>query len=555
MKLLVLGGYGAFGARLVQLLADTDALEILVCGRNEAKAREVCERLSSTAILTPLRLDRTDIVAALAQQRPDIVVDATGPFQDYGDDPYAVVRACLEAGVNYLDFADAADFVAGIQAFDATAREKSLFVLSGVSSFPVLTAAVVNALGRDMTVLKVRGGIAPSPHAGIGLNVMRAVLGYAGAPVRLMRGGRESRGTGLAESMRYTIAPPGALPLRNTRFSLVDVPDLRIVPREHPTITDIWIGAGPVPESLHRILNGLAGLRARLRLPSLAPLARICHRILNMTAFGEHRGGMFVEAEGLRDGKAVTRSWHMLAEGDDGPLVPSMAIEGVVRKALSGNPPPPGARAATGALSLADYDRLFARRRITTGFREEPDTGTSLFARILGSAFDGLPPEIAALHQPEGRECWAGTASVERGTGLPARLVAALFGFPPSSAGTPVRVEIETVPEGERWTRTFGDATFSSLLQIGKGRNSRLVTERFGPVSVALALVIEDGRLLFIPRRWSVLGLPMPGALLPRGISFESVRDGRFHFDVTIAAPLVGLISTYSGYLSRAPKA
>ena len=35
------------------------------------------------------------------------------------------------------------------------------------------------------------------------------------------------RGYPFTEQMRFTVAPPGQLPLRNTLFSLVDVPDLR----------------------------------------------------------------------------------------------------------------------------------------------------------------------------------------------------------------------------------------------------------------------------------------------------------------------------------------
>jgi len=53
---------------------------------------------------------------------------------------------------------------------------------------------------------------------------MRAVVGYAGAPVKLLREGRPAVAPGLAESMRFTIAVPGRVPLRNIRFSLVAVP-------------------------------------------------------------------------------------------------------------------------------------------------------------------------------------------------------------------------------------------------------------------------------------------------------------------------------------------
>jgi hypothetical protein len=91
---------------------------------------------------------------------------------------------------------------------------------------------------------------------------------------------------------------------------------------------------------------------------------------------------------------------------------------------------------------------------------------------------------------------------------------------------------------------------FSSHQSSGTGRNQYLLVERFGIVTVSLALVVEDQRLLLIPRRWSVLGIPMPGSLLPKGTSFESEENGRFTFDVTIAIPLVGLLVAYRGFLT-----
>lgn len=549
MKILILGGYGVFGGRLAELLSDLAGLELVISGRSLARAEAWCAGYHGAARARPLRLDRHDIAGALAAERPDLVVDASGPFQDYGARRYHVIEACIAAGVDYLDLADAADFVFGVPRFDAAAKAAGVFVLSGVSSCPVLTAAVLREMGKTMDVVAVEGGIAPSPYAGIGLNVMRAVVGYAGSPVKLTRGGRPAHGSGLAETLRFTVAVPGKLPLRNVRFSLVDVPDLQVLPPEHPTLTDIWFGAGPVPEVLHRMLNALAWARARLRLPSLEPLSPLFYRVLNLMKFGEHRGGMFVRARGLAGAREVRQSWHLLAEGDDGPYIPSMAIEAIVRKMLAGTRPAAGARAATRALELSDYEDLFRRRTIHTGFRTE-EPAAPLYRRLLGPAFDTLPPRVRELHGSASARQWAGHAEVRRGRGLIARLIGALIGFPP--AGSQVPVVVSLAPEGsaERWTRNFAGRTFASLQFAGSGRNDYLLVERFGPVSVALALVVEGDRLYLIPRRWSFLGLPMPRALLPKGTSFETEDQGQFRFDVEISLPLFGLIAAYRGMLS-----
>lgn len=548
MKVLILGGYGVFGGRLAELLADDPDLELIVAGRSAGRARDFCARHESAATVTPAVADRRDIEPVLAAVQPDVLVDASGPFQEYGASRYDVVRCCVRHGVNYLDLADAAGFVRDIGQFDAAAKDAGVFVLSGISSFPALTSAVVHALRRRLTIRTLSVAIAPSPGAGVGRNVMRAVLGYSGSPIELTQNGRPAFGIGLVDNRRYTIAPPGHLPLHSRRFSLVEVPDLTLLPDEFPEIADIWIGAGPAPEVLHRLLNLLAFLRWKLWLPSLTPLAGLCHRAINTFRSGEHRGGMLVEAS---DDRGRTVAWHLLAKGDDGAYIPSMAAESIVRRTLGGEPPRPGARAGSNALTLGDYRRVFAGRSIHMGTRELGSEPRSLFHDVLGESFGALPAAVRELHDGKRTTVWRGRAAVTGARSLTGRLVARTFGFPVRDEETEVRVEIEPTERGEVWTRTFGARQLRSELSRGEGRDAWLLRERFGAVSVSIALVLRDGKLWYVPRRWRLGPVPMPRALLPSGRSFESERDGVFAFDVTIAAPIVGHIAGYRGTLRR----
>lgn len=547
MKLLILGGYGTFGGRLAQLLADVAELEILIAGRSKAKAQAFCEGFDGAARVQPLALDRADIASALADHAPDLVVDASGPFQDYGTEAYRVVEAAVAAGIDYMDLADGADFVAGITAYDDAAKSAGISVLSGVSSFPVLTAAVLSDVAQRMDIRQVEGGIAPSPYAGVGQNVLRAVLGYAGAKVPLTRAGRPTYGRGLVETRRKTIFVPGHLPLQNIRFSLVDVPDLRLIPPEHPGLQDLWMGAGPVPEVLHRMLNGLARLRALGLVPRLTPLARLCHFVLNGVKFGEHRGGMYVTAQGPG---GETETWNLIAEGEDGPLIPSMAIETLIRKRLAGHRPPDGARSGIGALDLSDYEALFATRDIVTGFhRHTPDAAT--YRTTLGPAMDDLPQAVQAFHSHPGT--WSGTADVTAGTTWLGRIAARILGFPPPGQDVPVTVTITAEGPLERWTRHFGTHRLSTTQIAGMGRMAGLVVERFGPLAVGLALVVEDGHLRVIPRRATAFGLPVPRWALPGGHVYETQDGEAFVFHVAVTLPGLGHIVTYRGSLTPGP--
>src|SRR5882757_9279666 len=158
LKVLILGGYGTFGGRLAQLLADESRLHLVIAGRSRVKAEEFCSKLGGKVATSPLVFDREgDVDRQLAGAAPDILVDASGPFQAYGD-AYRVVRACIAHGVHYLDLADGSDFVKGVAQFDAEAKARHVFVLSGVSSFPVLTAAVVRALSAGLTRIDTLAG-------------------------------------------------------------------------------------------------------------------------------------------------------------------------------------------------------------------------------------------------------------------------------------------------------------------------------------------------------------------------------------------------------------
>ncbi len=557
LRLLIVGGYGVFGGRLAQLLADEPRLTILVAGRSRQKAERLCRSIAGRAELIATPFDRdADIDSQLRALAPDIVVDASGPFQNYRADPYAIVRAAIGQRCHYLDLADASAFVAGVAAFDEDARAAGVYVLSGVSSFPVLTAAVVRHLTRDGVALEtITGGIAPSPYAGVGRNVVKAIASYAGKPVSLTRNGRPSTGIGLAETMRYTIAPPGRLPLHNTLFSLIDVPDLRLLPAAWPKLRSIWIGAGPVPEILHRLLIWLTwAVRLRL-LPSLAFAAPLFHRTINTLRWGEHRGGMFVDVVGQRaDGRKIRRSWHLLAEGNDGPYIPSMAIEAVIRKHLEGSPPADGARSATRALELEDYRWVFADRTIYEGVRDDTEPEghdpQPLFQQVLGEAWDRLPEPIQTVHKPGSRLVLKGQASVARGRNPLCWMIAQVFGFPPATDDTPVTVTITGDDAGEVWTRQFGKHRFKSHLTAGAGRSARLIEERFGPLSFAMALVWENDRLNFVVRRWRAFAIALPRVLAPGGETFECVdARGRFNFSVDIRLPLLGQLVGYRGYL------
>ncbi len=171
-----------------------------------------------------------------------------------------------------------------------------------------------------------------------------------------------------------------------------------------------------------------------------------------------------------------------------------------------------------------------------------------LYRRILGDDFDRLPAELRGMHDISVASIAEGAAEITRGTSVFSRLIGWVSGLP--EAGSDVPAEVRFVPEDrvEHWRRTFGNASFQTRLTASPDRTGHVV-ERVGPMRFLLAIPVDDDGLSMILEGMWVFGLPVPRLLWPRVRATERVADGLFAFDVTISAPLAGLIIRYRGRL------
>jgi len=126
MRVVVLGGFGNFGARICRALAHDAGIEVLAAGRTARGADGV-----------QLDLAASDFPASLKRLAPVVVIHCAGPFQ--GQD-YRVAAAAIGAGAHYIDLADGREFVACFAARnDSAARAAGLAAISGASTVPAGT--------------------------------------------------------------------------------------------------------------------------------------------------------------------------------------------------------------------------------------------------------------------------------------------------------------------------------------------------------------------------------------------------------------------------------
>jgi saccharopine dehydrogenase-like NADP-dependent oxidoreductase len=357
-RILLVGASGVFGSRLAERLAVEPGIALTLAGRRSGPLAALASRIGGGAVRT---VDR-DRIEPRDLAGYDLVIDAAGPFQMSGT---ALIDAAIGAGVDYMDLSDGREWVVGFAGrFDQAARRAGVSLVAGASSLPALSHAVIDRLVEGWTGIdRIWIGIFPGNRTERGLSVMKAILSYAGKPVRQFRQGRWQSGWGWGQLRRVDLGPLG-----RRWASLCDTPEQDLLVSRYRPRTEATFVAGLELSLLHLGL-WLLSLPVRLGLvPSLRPAAGLMLAFANaLKPFGSDRGGMLVRVSGQgREGEATAAEWLLDAPAARGPYVPTLAALAMVRRWREGRRPQAGAYACSGLLGLPEFDADFEALGITT---------------------------------------------------------------------------------------------------------------------------------------------------------------------------------------------
>jgi saccharopine dehydrogenase-like NADP-dependent oxidoreductase len=256
-KVLVLGSTGHFGARICRRLAHITGFELIVTSRDQFRAEVLADELSERhpdAYISALALDQesADFEANLRAIAPFAVVHTAGPYQ--GRD-YRVARACVESGSHYIDLADGRDFVAGFDSLHHSARDAGVLLVSGASTLPGLSAAVIeNTRHKFRQIKSIEMSIALAQRTPRGVGTIAAVLSYCGQPFQALSNGRWQTMYGWQDLRRQHYPDLGR------RLSAAcDVPDLVLLPKIIPGVQTVTFHAALEARVEQRALSDADG--------------------------------------------------------------------------------------------------------------------------------------------------------------------------------------------------------------------------------------------------------------------------------------------------------
>jgi saccharopine dehydrogenase-like NADP-dependent oxidoreductase len=248
--------------------------------------------------------------------------------------------------------------VNGIGELDEAARAAEVLVVSGASSVPGVSSAVV-AQYRDQfsTLEKIDIAISPGNSFDPGVATVASVLGGVGQPMTMLIDGTWRTLHGWQGLRRQSFGDLGA-----RCVGYVDVPDLDLFPAHEAGLRTVRFQAGLEVSVFHLGTWAASWMTRSGLVKSLAPLAphmlaikRMFHR------FGSDRGGMVVEMHGRgHDGQPKALQWLLTAWSGDGPNVPALASVALARRLADGTET---RRGAMPCYAVARLDDILAETR------------------------------------------------------------------------------------------------------------------------------------------------------------------------------------------------
>lgn len=362
LRVVLIGAAGVFGSRIVRRLSSDPRFELILVGRHRAVLDRLAGTLGAANVSAAmLDVEAEDMARALAGLQPRLVIHAAGPFQGRN---YRVAEACIDCGSDYIDLADGREFVSGIRRLHDRALRAGRLVVSGASSVPALSSAVVDALLPQFGALdSIEHAISPGNRTPRGNATVASILGYCGRPVHVWRDGEWRFAYGWMDGKRQSF------PFGVRRVGVCEVPDLELFPERYPGVRTVIFRAGLELALLNRgtwCAAALVRMGLIRNLASHAPtLRRFSERLLR---FGSDVGGMVVEMHGEDlEGAPLHLRWYLTADVGHGPEVPVTPAVALARELADGRLTSKGAQPCMGMLSLKQIEAEFSGYALRTG--------------------------------------------------------------------------------------------------------------------------------------------------------------------------------------------
>lgn len=357
-RVLILGGYGNFGKRIAENLSMLDDITLLIAGRNIQKSQQLCEKLTTKGANGTLEAVVIDIysphfVEDLKALSPDLLIHTGGPFQ--GQD-YRVPEACITVGSHYIDLADDRRFVCDITSLNELALKSKVLIVSGASSVPGLSSAVIDHFVDQFSSLdEIDCAIAPGNQSERGEATVKGILSYTGHPFPVFTNGQWLNKYGWMSPRKLCFGHA----IGKRWLANVDIPDLELFPERYQPVKTVNFQAGLELTFLH---FGMVIMALLARIGLIKNWSVMTKLIFNSSEIfkklGTEIGGMQINLSGVdANQKSKKIKWVLCAEHGVGPYIPTLSAIILAKKLIASNIDKTGALPCLGLYTLEEFDK------------------------------------------------------------------------------------------------------------------------------------------------------------------------------------------------------
>jgi len=322
-RVVVLGGCGAVGSVVVRTLAAQKQFDsVLIADANEARGNELTAALGARVAFATFDAGDARSVAGVIKGA-DIVCNCVGPFFKTVK---TVLRAVIDAGINYVDICDDVDVTLEILAMTEEAEKKGITALIGMGSSPgatnLLAKLAATTLLEETDSIDIFHAHGGEPFEGPGVIGHRFHCMSIDIPMFL---------DGELKYVKYF--EPDGIALRQIFDFPVLGAGIVLYPYPHPeqvtlpkylTLRRVTNKGTVLPAEYYDLTRDLCRLGLNGRRPvdvggvtvtpydfALAYIIQRREEILEKTGFGKQRGCCSVVAKGRKGGEYREYRFHM----------------------------------------------------------------------------------------------------------------------------------------------------------------------------------------------------------------------------------------------------
>lgn len=344
-NILITGGYGNFGSKITKSLweyilnKNTD-YQITIMGRSPIYYKEFVDKASESyphLNSNKIKFCKGDVTKnfkdILESEQPYLVIHSSGPFSEKDAD---LPLECANYGCHYLDLADNSKFIrkATETNINKLAQEKHLYIISGVSSVPGLSSAVVEEYCQQFkSIDSIEHSISTASDPLPGYSTLKNVLNLIGRPFSI----KEKIGKEYIDVQKYNWQGVKIFKYPEVGYrllSLYDVPDIELFQEKYTSIKSIKFYSGLANPMFHLGLCFLSclvryNILSNDRVIALASFIQFFAKYANLFKTSKSAFNMTISGEYYSDSKSDSvisnkKTFYLIADKGDGMYIPAI---------------------------------------------------------------------------------------------------------------------------------------------------------------------------------------------------------------------------------------